>query len=373
MPTQHVETLIIGAGQAGLSTAYHLGRLGRECLIVDAADRIGDHWRGHYDSLKLYSPAKFDGLPGMAFPGDPWHFPGKDEVADFLEQYAVEMDLPVRMQTRVDRVVPRAGGGLTAHVGPARIECENLVVAAGTFGGGPRVPDIASSLDPGIQQLHSTSYKNPTQLQPGPVLVVGASHSGYDIAFELALERPTFLVGPDRGNIPLEWDSPVLRVAMPVIVFAWRHVLTRRTPMGRKEMQAVRHHGAPTVRVKPHHLAERGAERIEHRVTGVSAAGMPMLDDGRVLDVANVIWATGFQQDFSWIEAPITGEDGWPREYRGVADDVPGLFFCGLSFQYAFSSMVLPGVGRDAAFIARTIDHRIATRPRSQVLESGVV
>ena len=373
MTTQHVETLIIGAGQAGLSTAYHLARLGRECLIVDGGDRVGDHWRGHYDSLKLYSPAKFDGLPGMDFPGDPWHFPGKDEVADFLEQYAVEMDLPVRMQTRVDRVVPRVGGGFTAHVGTARIECDNLVAATGTFGGGPRVPDIASSLDPGIQQLHSTSYKNAQQLQSGAVLVVGASHSGYDIAYELAQDRPTFLVGPDRGNIPLEWDSPALKIAMPVIVFVWKHVLTRRTPIGRKEMKAVRRHGAPTVRVKPHHLAERGAERIEHKVTGVSADGMPMLDDGRVLDVSIVIWATGFQQDFSWIEAPITGEDGWPREYRGVVDDLPGLFFCGLSFQYAFGSMVLPGVGRDAAFIARKIDQRATTPSGRPVVKSGIV
>ena len=370
MTTQHVETLIIGAGQAGLSTAYHLGRLGRECLVVDGGERIGDRWRGHYDSLKLYSPAKFDGLPGMTFPGDPWHFPGKDEVADFLEDYAVEMDLPVRMQTRVDRLVPGPGDGFTAHVGADRIECDTVVVAAGTFGGGPWVPEIAASLDPGIQQLHSTSYKNPMQLQAGAVLVVGASHSGYDIAYELAQDRPTFLVGPDRGNIPLEWDSPLLKVAMPFIVFAWKHVLTRRTPMGRREMREVRSHGAPTVRVKPHHLAERGAERIEHKVTDVSETGMPVLDDGRVVDVANVVWATGFRQDFSWIEAPITGEDGWPREYRGVADDLPGLFFCGLSFQYAFGSMVLPGVGRDAAFIARRIDQGRGVRPRRQLLSS---
>ncbi len=364
MTTQHVETLIIGAGQAGLSTAYHLGRLGRDCLVVDGGERIGDHWRGHYDSLRLYSPAKFDGLPGMAFPGDPWHFPGKDEVADFLEDYAVEMDLPVRMQTRVDRLVPGPGHGFTAHVGSARIDCDNVVVATGSFGGGPRVPEIAASLDPRIRQLHSTSYKNAMQLQPGAVLVVGASHSGYDIAYELAQDRPTFLVGPDRGNIPLEWDSPMLKAAMPIIVFVWRHVLTRRTPVGRRVLREVRSHGAPTLRVKPHHLAERGAERIEHKVTDVSAEGRPMLDDGRVLDVANVIWATGFRPDFSWIEAPITGADGWPREYRGVVDDLPGLFFCGLTFQFAFSSMVLPGVGRDAAFIAHRIDHRSAAKPR---------
>ena len=363
MTTQHIETLIIGAGQAGLATGYHLTRRGREVLIVDANGRIGDNWRSHYDSLKLYSPARFDGLPGMDFPGDPWHFPGKDEVADFLERYAVEMELPVRLQTCVDRVVPH-DGGFTAHLGPETVECDNVVIATGTFGRTPRVPDVAASLSPGIRQLHSAEYKNPAQLQPGTTAVVGASHSGYDIAYEVAAGRPTILIGPDRGNIPLEWDSARFKVAMPVVVFAWKHILTRRTPMGRKEMQKVRHQGAPTTRVKPHHLAERGVERIEHKVTDVSPVGKPVLSDGRVLDVANVIWATGFRPDFSWVDAPITGEDGWPREYRGVVEDVPGLYFCGLSFQFSFSSMVLPGVGRDAAYVAGSIDQRAGAPTR---------
>jgi putative flavoprotein involved in K+ transport len=352
---QHVDTLIIGAGQAGLATGYYLARLGRGFLIVDGSARIGDNWRCHYDSLKLYSPAKFDRLPGMDFPGEPWHFPGKDEVAGFLEQYAVEMQLPVRMHTRVDRVVPRDSGGFTVHLGSEMIECDNVVVATGTFGRNPRVPDLAASLAPRIRQLHSAQYKNPTQLNPGTTAVVGASHSGYDIAYEVAADRPTILVGPDRGNIPLDWDSARIKLALPVIVFLWKHVLTRRTPMGRKMMHKVRHHGAPTARIKRRHLAERGAERIEYKVTDVSSDGKPVLEDGQVLDVDNVIWATGFRPDFSWIEAPILDEDGWPREYRGVVDEVPGLFFCGLSFQFAFGSMVLPGVARDAAHVASTI------------------
>ena len=268
MTTQHIETLIVGAGQAGLATGYHLTRRGREVLIVDGNGRIGDNWRCHYDSLKLYSPARFDGLPGMDFPGDPWHFPGKDEVADFLELYAVEMELPVRMQTRVDRVVPRDGGGFTAHLGSDRVECDNLVLATGTFGRTPRVPDVASSLSPRIRQLHSTEYKNPAQLQPGTTMVVGASHSGYDIAYEVAADRPTILVGPDRGNIPLEWDSARFKVAMPVVVFLWKHVLTRRTPMGRKEMQKVAPPGGTDHpgEAAPPRRAWRGTDRAQgHR------------------------------------------------------------------------------------------------------------
>lgn len=360
--TQHIDTLIIGAGQAGLATAYHLKRAGRDCLVVDANERIGDNWRCHYDSLRLYSPVKYDGLPGMDFPGHPWHFPGKDEVAGFLEAYAVEHQLPVRLQAKVDRLVAREGGGYTAHVGADVLECDNVVLATGTFGRTPRVPEVASRLDPGIRQLHSAEYKNPAQLQPGTTLVVGASHSGYDIAYEVGADRPTILVGPDRGNIPLEWGTRKFKTALPVIVFMWKHVLTRRTPMGRKEMDKVRHEGGPTTRVKPHHLAERGVDRFQEKVAGVTAGGMPVLDDGRALDVANVVWATGFQRDFSWIDAPLTMDGGWPVEYRGVVESAPGLFFCGLSFQYAFGSMVLPGVGRDAAYVAK----KIGARSRAQ-------
>ena len=156
---------------------------------------------------------------------------------------------------------------------------------------------------------------------------------------------------PGRPNQVFFW---------PLILFAWRHVLTRRTPMGRKEMDHIRHHGGPMIRVKRADLLERGVERLPARVTGTQD-GLPMLADGRVLDVANVVWATGFRQVFDWIKMPLVGADGWPREYRGVAENAPGLFFCGLSFQYAFSSMVLPGVGRDAAYVA----NRIAARSRA--------
>jgi putative flavoprotein involved in K+ transport len=356
MTIQHIETLIIGAGQAGLATGYHLRRLDREFLIVDAHQRVGDNWRRHYDSLRLYTPRKYDGLPGLPFPGDPWSYPGKDEVADYLETYALRFDLPVRMQTRVDHLEQR-GDGFVATLGDDEIRCDNVVVATGTFGQTPSVPDFAPELDEAITQLHSSEYKRPEQLVDGPVLVVGASHSGCDIAYELAAERHTYLVGRDCGQIPVEWDSKRIRVGLPIMLFVFRHVLTRRNPIVRKKLDEVRSHGGPMLRVKRHHLAARHVERIEARVTGVSD-GLPRLDDGRTLDVANVVWATGFQQDFGWIDIPVFGGDGWPGEFRGAVEGAPGLFFCGLSFQYAFSSMLLPGVGRDAAHVARAIVDR---------------
>lgn len=357
MTTQHIETLIIGAGQAGLATGYQLKRLGREFLVLDGMARIGDNWRCHYDSLTLFTPARANSLDGMPFPGDPWRFPTKDEFAEYLELYAVTHGLPVRMQTRVERLSARAGGGFAATIGTDEITCDNVVVATGTFGRAAQVPAFAAGIDPGIRQLHSSAYRRPGELPEGPVLVVGASHSGLDIAHEVAATRPVTLVGPDRGNIPLEWGSSGFRRAFPLIEFAFNHVLTRRTPMGRKKMRQVRHHGVPQLRVKRRHLGARGVEWITEHVTGV-AGGRPCLADGRSFDVASVIWATGFRHTYDWIDLPLPIEDGWPVEYRGVVDDVPGFYFCGLAFQYCFASGEVDGVSRDAAHLA----HRIAAR-----------
>lgn len=193
--------------------------------------------------------------------------------------------------------------------------------------------------------------------------MVGASHSGTDIAYELAPSRPTTLVGRDCGQIPIRLESGLFPFAFPVLVFAWRHVLTRRTSVGRREMAAFRFHGGPMLRVKRADLDERGVARIQARVHGVRD-GLPLLADGTTVATANVIWATGFRQSFDWIDLPILGPDGWPREFRGVAEDVPGLYFCGLSFQYAFSSMLLAGAGRDAEHIARHLTERTPRRER---------
>ena len=361
--TTHVETVIIGAGQAGLATGYHLQRRGRPFVILDGGARVGDQWRRQYDSLRLYSPAKYDGLPGLAFPAPGWSFPGKDDVADYLEQYAAHHGLPVRLGVRVTDLTPRPDGGFTVTTTDPTgrtYTCDNVVVATGTFGRTPLVPAFASELDPGILQLHSSEYRRPGQLRDGPVLVVGASHSGTDIAYELAQTHPTTLAGRDCGQIPVRWDSWLLHVFFPVVLVIWRHVLTRRTPMGRKEMKEVRAHGGPMLRVKRDDLAARGVVRLTDRVTGVRD-GRPVVGD-RPLDVASVVWATGFRQVFDWIHAPLVGADGWPVEMRGVVEDLPGLFFCGLCFQYSFSSMVLPGVGRDADFVAERIVER-AARP----------
>lgn len=358
----HVETLIVGAGQAGLATAYHLIRRGRECLVLDGNAAIGDNWRQRWDSLRLYSPAKFDGLPGMAFPAPPWHYPTKDEVADFLALYARTFDLPVRLGVHVVRLASD-GDRFRVDTSAGSYTARNVVVSTGTFGRTPSVPDFAAELDPSIAQLHSSAYRRPDQVPPGTVLVVGASHSGMDLALELSRSRSVVLAGRDCGEIPVPLGSRRMRVLMPVLWFGWGHVLNRRTPIGRKEMSEVRFHGGPALRVKRADLRAAGVERVEQRVVGVTD-GQPRLADGRVLDVSSVVWATGFRQRFDWIEPLRTDDRGWPREERGVVADVPGLYFCGLSFQSSFRSMLIGGAGADAAYLADRIVERVPVPTR---------
>ena len=362
--TTDIDTVIIGAGQAGLATGYHLQRRGIPFVILDANTRLGDNWRRQWDSLKLYSPAHVDGLPGLPFPARRWTFPGKDAVGDYLETYARTFDLPVLLGTRVQSLDPDGEGYVVATDGGS-FTCRNVVVATGTFGRTPHIPSVASDLDPAILQLHSSEYRRPGQIGDGPVLVVGASHSGTDIAYELAETHPTILAGRDCGQIPPRLESMAFHALMPVMLFAWKHVLTRSTPIGRKVMGELRHHGGPMLRVKRSDLIDRGVERVTSRIEE-ARDGKPVVD-GTPREVATVVWATGFQQVFDWIHLPILGDDGWPKEMRGVVPDAPGLFFCGLCFQYSFSSMVLPGVGRDAAYVAE----RIAARTRTAVLSDS--
>ena len=355
---ERVETAIIGAGQAGLSVGYHLARRERPFVILDEQRRVGDNWRRHYDSLRLYSPAGNDGLPGMAFPTDTWHFPTRDEYADYLEEYARRFALPVRGGTRIERVA-RNGGGWMLDCGGRPIEAENVVVATGTFGR-PYTPEFAADLDHGILQLHSSAYKRPSQLRDGPVLVVGAAHSGADVAIEVAGDHETILCGRDTGQVPFDIEGRGARlVGWRVVSFLFHHVFTLRTPLGRHLRPEIRAHGGPLLRYKRKHLAAAGVERVTERTTG-ARDGKPVLGDDRVVDVANVIWCTGFKHDFSWIEPLSTGADGYPEEKRGVVPSAPGLFFAGLSFQYAFSSMLILGAGRDAEHVVKRLVARDA-------------
>jgi putative flavoprotein involved in K+ transport len=359
--TRHVETIVIGGGQAGLATGYFLKKHERDFVILDAGARVGDSWRKRWPSLKLYSPAKLDGLPGMPFPAPRHSFPTGLEMADYLESYAARFELPVVSGTAVTSL-ERNGRGYVVVTPDQTLTADNVVVATGVFQHEHAVvPEFASELDPGIRQLHSADYTGPEQLQPGPVLVVGAAHSGGDIAYEIANAGfQTILSGRDTGQIPVDIETRKARLGFAVLAFLWTRVLTVSTPMGRKVKSEIRTHGGPLIRVKRAHLEAAGVERVLERTVGVED-GKPVLGDGRVLDVANVVWCTGFRNDYSWIRLPVPVEDdGYPEQKRGAVATVPGLFFVGMPFLHSFSSMLILGASRDGKRVAQQIIARAA-------------
>jgi len=351
------ETIIVGGGQAGLATGYHLSKRGQSSFVIlDRHPRIGDAWRTRWDSLRVFTPAKYDGLPGMRFPAPSLSFPTKDEVADYLAAYATKFKLPVRNGVAVE-CVKRRGDGFVVSTSAGTFEADNVVVATGAHHI-PRIPEFADTLDQRITQLHSSVYKNPRQLRDGAALVVGLGNSGAEISYELRRSRPVYLSGAPSGELPAPHGAMTAAFVLPVVKFLGTHILTLDTPVGRKVLPLMQDRAAPLIRTKGKDLERVGVARVA-RVSGVKD-GRPLLADGRSLDVDNVIWCTGFRADFSWIELrDAFGADGRPMQYRGVVDREPGLYFVGLQAQYAAVSDVLPGVGRDAAYVV----NRLLRRP----------
>lgn len=228
--SEHVETIVIGGGQAGLSVGYHLARRGRPFVILDANEHIGDAWRNRWDSLRLFTPARFSGLDGMPFPAPRHELVTKDQMADYLVQYAERFELAVRNGMHVDRLT-RANGRFAFTVGERRLTADQVVVAVSSFQA-PRVPAFAAELDPAIRQLHSNEYRNPSQLRQGGVLIVGAGNSGAEIAKELAPLHPTWVSGRDVGQIPFRIDGFVGRHLLVRLVLRgmFHRVLTVKTP-----------------------------------------------------------------------------------------------------------------------------------------------
>jgi len=353
---QRVGTVVIGGGQAGLAVGYHLRQRGLPFVILDENDRIGDAWRKRWDSLRLFTPGRYDGLPGMPFPGSPTSYPTKDETADYLEIYAREFELPVRTGVKVDRL-SKAGDRFAVICGEHTLFAANAVVANGAYNN-PRVPPFARELDGSVVQLHSKEYRNPSSIQEGGVLVVGAGNSGAEIAIDLAPRHQTWLSGRDTGQELTRAGSVPDHLFTPVMwLMATR--LTVETRFGRK----LRDHfldpprGIPLGRVRRKDFAPAGIERVP-RMTGVMK-GRPVLEDGTVLEGSTVIWCTGFTPDCQWIDLALPAHNGLPSHDRGIVESCPGLYFVGLPFLYSLSSALLGGVGRDAKHI---VDHIVATR-----------
>jgi len=350
--SQCIETIVIGGGQAGLCVGYHLAKQGRPFLILDANRRIGDAWRNRWDSLRLFTPARYDALPGLRFPVRGDEFPTKDEMADYLESYAQHFRLPVQTGVRVDRLC-RDGDRFVLTAGDRRLESKHVVVAMGNYQT-PRLPAFSKDIAPSVTQLHSSEYRNPSQLQKGGVLVVGVGNSGADISIEIATSHPTWLSGQESGHIPYRIEGFMGRfLVVRLIRFIGHHILSVGTPVGRKARPKFLHRTPPLIRVKPNDLRDAGIRRVP-RVIGVRN-GLPLLEDNRTLNVRNIIWCTGYDPGFSWIHLPVFDNAGDPWHERGVVAAAPGLYFIGLQFLYSMTSATLTGVGRDAKHIVKAI------------------
>ena len=353
--TEFHDTIVIGGGQAGMAVGYYLTQQKRDFVILDGNARPGDAWRQRWDSLRLFTPARFNGLPGLKFPESGSTFITKDQMADYLTLYVDHFQLPVRYSSRVERLA-KSGDRFIVATRDREYEADNVVVAMNNCQE-PWIPNFARDLDPAITQIHSKSYRNPSQLREGAVLIVGGGNSGADIAMELIKDRPTIMAGKESGHVPFHIETFIARnFLIRMVRFVGHRVLSVRTPIGRKLRPKLLTTAGPLVRVKPKELVEAGVERVS-RVVGASD-GLPLLDDGRTVDVANVIWCTGFRPGFSWIDLPILGDRQEPAHKWGVVDAYPGLYFVGLHFLYAMTSETVTGVSRDARRIARELERR---------------
>jgi putative flavoprotein involved in K+ transport len=326
-------------------------------VILDAHERVGDAWRKRWSSLRLFSPARFDALVGMRFPAPADAFPTRDEMADYLEAYAKRFALPVRNRVRVESLT-RCDGRYVVRAAGVTLEADQVVIAMANYQS-PRVPELGGALGADVVQLHSASYQNAQQLRPGPVLVVGAGNSGAEIGIELAERgREVWLSGRDTGQAPFKITTLWARWILARLLFRvfFHRVLTIRTPLGRKARPKILSRGTPLIRTRSADLLAAGVKRVG-RVSGVRD-GAPLLEDGTCLEVPNVIWCTGFEPGFTWIELPIFDERGAPQHEAGVVTSQPGLYFVGLNFLYSMSSSMIHGVSRDAARITAHLAQR---------------
>ena len=355
---ENIETIVIGGGQAGLAVGHELQKRGRPFVILDAHPNVGDAWRKRWDSLVLFTPARYCGLPGMRFPASGGTFITKDQMADYLEAYVQRFDLPVRTNTRVDSL-SRDGDRFRVTSGSTTFEADNVVVAMANFQLA-KVPAFATKLDPGIVQLHSLEYKNPTQLADGSVLVVGVGNSGADIAMDVVKNHPTWLAGKESAAIPFRIEPFLARnLLVRGVRFVGHHVLTVRTPIGRKARPKFLATATPLIRVKPKDFVPAGITRVGRIVDVLD--GLPVTEDGQTIEVANIIWCTGHRPGFSWIDLPVIGDRQEPQHERGVLPQEPGLYFVGLEFTYSATSATITGIGRDARRVVKHLTSRPAT------------
>jgi len=350
--TEHRDVVVVGGGQAGLALGWHLARQGRDFTILDAASQPAAAWRNRWESLKLFTSVRYDSLPGRPFPGDPDSYPGRDEVVAYLTDYA--RDLPVERESDVRTVHP-ADGGYRVELAGRTIDAEQVVIATGPFQV-PRVPDIAAELHGSVEHFHSTDYRRPDALPPGPVLVVGGGNTGFQIAAELTATHEVHLsIGSRQTPLPQRvLGRDLFRVLDRFGVMQ----KTADSRIGRR-LQA---NEDTLIGSRPRTLRRLGATL---RPRTVAADGTQVrFEDGTSMTVSSVIWATGYRLDHSFVEVPVF-DGGRVVHQRGVTAS-PGLYFLGLPWMYTRGSALLGWVGEDAEYIAGRIAESAPAIPRAR-------
>jgi len=342
--TNHRDVVVVGGGQAGLAIGYQLAKQGTDFTILEAAEEPAAAWRDRWDSLKLFTSARYDSLPGMQFPGDPDRYPTRDEVANYLTDYAREFNLPVELNSRV-RAVRRQNDGYVVELDDRAYEARQVVIATGPFQT-PFVPRIAENLGDDVVQMHSTAYRSPESVPDGRLLVIGGGNTGFQIAEELSASREVHLaIGSPQTPLPQRILGRDLFWYLDATGLIRKTTASRIGKLMRKREDTL-------IGSSPRRARRHG---IELHGRAVAAAGSTVsFADGADLDVRAVIWATGFRVDHSWIDVPVFDEDGRAAHERGVTTS-PGLYFLGQLWQHTRGSALLGWVKDDAAYIAEKV------------------
>jgi putative flavoprotein involved in K+ transport len=346
-----LDVVVVGGSQAGLAMAWHLAQRGLRFVVLEAGPELGSVWRSRWDSLKLFTPAQYDALPGMAFPAPAGTYPTKDPVADYLQAYANEFDLPVRLNARVTDLRRLEDGSFELRTAEEAFHARQVVVATGPFQI-PFVPPAASRLDPLVTQVHSAAYRNPQALPDGPVLVVGGGNSGFQIAEELAATRQVDLSVAER--VPM---LPQRLAGRDLFWWLTRLGLLRVTVGSRLGRRVSRREFI--IGTNKRRLRKAGV-RFRPRLVDAEGRTVRFADHTTLENVRVVVWATGYRSDYAWIHVPGVVEDGRVVHQRGVTD-VPGLYFLGLTWQHTRGSALLGFVNDDAAYLADHIAQQHAT------------